>query len=127
MKVVASALFACFLIAACITREARPESLRPSFDLRVLDAPHAVKTDAGTQVFQELHLTNFTGTPLRLSRVDVVDAANGHVLATFADAALQRRFALIGSSTATHDTVVPPGRRGMSRRGCPARPSAGSP
>lgn len=113
MKVVANALFACFLIAACITREALPESLRPSFDLRVLDAPHAVKTDAGTQVFQELHLTNFTGTPLRLSRVDVVDAASGHVLATFADAALRRRFALIGSSTAAHDTVVPPGRRGV--------------
>ena len=113
MKTVANILFACFLTVACTAREAWSQPSGQSFDLRLFDAPHAVNTDAGTQVFQELHLTNFAEAPLRLSRVDVVDAEDGRVLATFAGEALQRRFALIGASAAMHDPVVPPGRHGV--------------
>ncbi|GAB3784690.1 M23 family metallopeptidase [Dyella agri] len=113
MKAVAKTLFACFLVVACIAREAWPQSPAPSFDLRLLDAPHAVDTDTGTQVFQELHLANFAAVPLRLSRVDVVDAGNGHVLAIFAGEVLRQRFALIGVPAAVRDPVVPPGRHGV--------------
>jgi len=113
MKTVAGAFFACLLAAAGIARPAMAESARQSFDLRVLDAPHAVRTDAGMQVFQELHLTNFTDAPLAVTRVEVVDAADGQVLAAFAGEDLQRRFALIGAPIAARDTTVPPGRRGV--------------
>jgi hypothetical protein len=112
MKTAATMLVA-LLVAAASIAHARPESLRPSFDLRVPDVPHAATTDAGTQVFEELHLTNFTDVPLRLVRVDVVDAQDGHVLARFAGDALKRRLARVGSPAAPNDTVVAPGRRGV--------------
>ena len=113
MKIVAGAFFACLLATTGIARPAMAESARQSFDLRVLDAPHAVRTDAGMQVFQELHLTNFTDAPLAVARVEVVDAADGQVLVAFAGEGLQRRFALIGAPHAARDTIVPPGRRGV--------------
>ena len=113
MRNVAKTLLACFLIVVGSARDARSETLQQSFDLRLLDPPHAVKADAGTQVFEELHLSNFTAAPLLIVRVDVVDAGSGRSLATFASEALQRRFALVGSSTAVRDTFVPPGRRGV--------------
>ncbi|MFK2879329.1 M23 family metallopeptidase [Rhodanobacter hydrolyticus] len=65
------------------------------------------------QVFQELHLTNFSATPLRLSRVMVVDAQDGHLLAAWIGDALRQRFALIGAAATTPDLLVPPGRRGV--------------
>jgi len=113
MKMLAGMFFACLLVAAGVARVAMAESARQSFDLRVPDAPQAVRTDAGTQVFQELHLTNFTDAPLALARVEVVDAADGQVLAAFAGESLQRRFALVGAPIAARDTLVPPGRRGV--------------
>jgi murein DD-endopeptidase MepM/ murein hydrolase activator NlpD len=110
MKTAANMLVAFLLAMASIAHAAPADSLRPSFDLRVTDVPHAVTTDAGTRVFEELHLTNFTEAPLRLVRVDVVDARDGHVLADFAGDALKRRLAQIGSSSTPGDTIVPPGR-----------------
>ncbi|HEX8779369.1 MAG TPA: hypothetical protein VF738_14745, partial [Rhodanobacter sp.] len=114
MKIPASVFFACLLAVAVagVARVAGAESARQSFDLRVLEAPQALRTDAGLQVFQELHLTNFTDAPLAVARVEVVDAADGQVLAAFAGENLQRRFALVGAPVAARDTVVPPGRRG---------------
>jgi murein DD-endopeptidase MepM/ murein hydrolase activator NlpD len=111
MKTAAAMLIAFLLAAAPFAHAAQPESLQPSFDLRVPDMPHAATTDAGTQVFEELHLTNFTEAPLRLVRVDVVDAQDGHVLVSFTDDALRHRLARIGSLAAPGDTVVPPGQR----------------
>jgi hypothetical protein len=111
MKTAMNRLVALLLAMAPIAHAAQPESLQPSFDMRVLDVPHAVTTDAGTQVFEELHLTNFTDAPLRLVRVDVVDAQDGHVLIRFAGDALKHRLAQIGDPAAPSDTVVPPGRR----------------
>ncbi|MCX7514898.1 M23 family metallopeptidase [Frateuria sp. STR12] len=101
-----------FLAVACVA-PVRAEPLRSSFDLRVADAPHATRTDAGEAVFEELHLTSFAEAPLRLSRVDVVDAANGHVLASIAGAALEQRFALIGPAGPGQGAVVAPGRHGV--------------
>jgi hypothetical protein len=113
MKATTSTLFACLLTMACAARGAGPEPLRQSFDLRVPDAPHAARTDGGMRVFEELHLTNFTETPLRLERIDVVDVQDGDVLATFAGKALVQRLAIVGSPTAAQDGIVPPGRRGV--------------
>ena len=99
------------LAAMPVVHAASAASPSSSFDLRLLDVPHAVTTDAGTQVFEELHLTNFTESPLRLVRVDVVDAQGGQVLASFSGDALKRRLARIGSPVDPGDTVVPPGSR----------------
>ncbi len=82
MKTTMNLLAACALAAADMAHAASAPSLQPSFDLRVLDEPHAATTDAGTQVFEELHLTNLTDSPLRLIDVAVVDA-RGQVLAHF--------------------------------------------
>jgi len=96
-----------------ISWQAGTARLRQSFDLSVPDTPHATSTDAGEQVFEELHLTNFAGTPLRLARVDVVDARSGRVWASFAGDALARRFALVGPPGQEPGAVVAPGRRGV--------------
>ena len=111
MKTATNRLLALLLAVASNTQATTPESLQPSFDLRVLDVPQAVTTDAGTQVFEELHLTNFTDVPLRLVRVEVVDAQDGRVLIRFAGDALQHRLAQIGDPATPSDTVIPPGRR----------------
>lgn len=111
MKTAMNTLVALLLATAPIAHAAAPASLRPSFDMRVLDVPQAATTDAGTQVFEELHLTNFTDAPLRLVRVEVVDAQDGRVLIRFAGDALKQRLARIGDAAAPSDTVVPPGRR----------------
>src|SRR6185312_6090713 len=51
--------------------------------------------------------------PLAVARVEVVDAADGQVLAAFAGEDLQRRLALTGAPLAARDTTVPPGRHGV--------------
>ena len=96
-----------------ISWQAGTARLQQSFDLSVPDTPHATRTDAGEQVFEELHLTNFAGTPLRLARVDVVDARSGRVWASFAGDALAGRFALIGPPDRTPGAVIAQGRRGV--------------
>lgn len=112
MKKIGANMVAVFLLAvACVALGAEAESLRPSFDLRVLDVPHAVTTDAGMQVFEELHLTNFTEAPLRLDRVEVVDVQDGRVLASLTGEALQHRLAQVGSLGEAGEAVVLPGRR----------------
>lgn len=112
MKTAMNLLVTCALAAAPMARAASAPSLQPSFDLRVLDEPHAANTDAGTQVFEELHLTNFTGSPLRLIDVAVVDA-RGQMLAHFDGEALTRRLARIGTPATSGDATVPPGSRAV--------------
>lgn len=111
MKTAMNLLVACALAAGPMVSAAPSPSLQPSFDLRVLDEPHAATTDAGMQVFEELHLTNFTESPLRLVQVEVRDVRDGHVLASFSGDALKSRLARIGSLAAPGDTVIPPGSR----------------
>ena len=113
MKTAMILLVSWALAAASMTYAAPTASLQPSFDLRVLDEPHAAPTDTGTQVFEELHLTNFTDSPLRLIDVAVVDARGGQVLAHFDDEALTRRLARIGIPSTSGDATVPPGSRAV--------------
>lgn len=108
MRIVTN-LLALFLGMLPVAHAMPPEALSTSFDLRVLDTPHAVTTDAGTQVFEELHLTNFTATPLRLVQVEVLDGKNGKVLARLADDALIHSLARIGTASAPADALVPSG------------------
>src|SRR5690606_17178142 len=104
-------LSACFAMVCGVAHAAAAPG--ESFDLRVADPPQTVRTDAGDQVFEELHLASFAATPLRLERLQVVDADGGRVLATFDRAALERRFVLVGAPAGPAPVVVPPGRHGV--------------
>lgn len=111
MKTAAKLLIALAMAVAPMAHAAPTPSLQPSFDLRVLDVPHAATTDAGMQVFEELHLTNFTESPLQLVQVQLIDVRDGQVLASFSGDALKSRRARIGSLAAPGDTTVRPGSR----------------
>ena len=65
----------------------------PALEVRVPKAP-AVTRGAGESILPyELHITNFTGQPITLQRVDVLDADRGTTLATLSDSALLRALA----------------------------------
>lgn len=74
-------------------RAGSPGSAQGVLVLRVTDRPHAVRTDTGVQLIYELHLTNTSRTALLLRRLDVIDEADGRVLATFAGDDLHSRLA----------------------------------
>lgn len=117
MKTATGVLIALALAVVSIAHAASAPSLQPSIDLCVLDVPHVTATDAGMQVFEELHLTNFTEPPLQLVKVkvevgvEVVDVRDDRVLASLAGDAPKSRLAQIGSPAAPRDTIVPAGGR----------------
>ena len=80
-------------------------------ELQVTDLPHAVRTDAGTQLVYELHLGNAHRVPVRLQRLDVIDQSDGHVLATFARDALASRLAAAAGGGRV--PVLQPGEHGV--------------
>lgn len=118
MRRLLAALTLLFLLAPChyaragAARPAQDERVQGAFDLWVTDLPHAVQTDTGVQFVYELHLTNVSGTPLRLRRLQVIDARDGRVLATFAGNELQSRLAPapVGGG---QGPVVEPGQRSV--------------
>lgn len=113
MRRLASVLVAILWIATGPAQASAPAPLHESFDLRVGDTPQAVRTDVGTQVFYELHLTNFSAAPLRLRALEVKDAQDGRVLASFSGAALEQRFVLLAGAAPAGGALIPPGRRGV--------------
>jgi hypothetical protein len=78
----------------------------PSVELRVAKAPTLATGDSVPFLAYELHVTNLTGAPLTLRRVDVVDDANrSRVLHTLQDSTLLR---VLGRSLGP---PVPPAER----------------
>jgi murein DD-endopeptidase len=65
---------------------------RESFDITVPAPPGPVTIDGRSWLIYELHLTNFSRQPLRISKVDVL--SGNDVLHSFAGAALDQRLAL---------------------------------
>lgn len=94
-----------------ITAHAAPP-LHESFDLQVPVPPAPVRIDGRQRLAYELHLTNFTREPLTLQRVEVLDAANARVLASFSGDALVARLFRPGASAGAADTLAP-GTRGV--------------
>ena len=64
-------------------------------ELEVPIAPTPVKADGKTHLVYELHLTNFAGAEINLSRIEVLDSA-GKVLASYEGADLNSRLARPG-------------------------------
>jgi murein DD-endopeptidase MepM/ murein hydrolase activator NlpD len=80
--------------------------------LQIMDRPHAVPTDAGTQLVYELHLANLGDSPVRLRRLEVVDDSDGRVVASFTGSALEDRFSSLPADS-RHVPVLAPRGRGV--------------
>ena len=73
-------------------------ALSQSFDVQVPAAPSPVRIDGSSWLIYEVHLTNFTREPLRVLRVDVLDAATTRVIHSYAAQELADRLALVTSA-----------------------------
>lgn len=65
--------------------------LRPSFDMRVDVPPVPVAVEGTMLLVYELHLTNFTRTPLTVRQVEVLDANDATVITDLVGDALEQR------------------------------------
>ena len=95
---------------------AAAQSLQMSFDLAVPSAPTPVPIDGRTHLVYELHLTNFTSADLRLTRMEVLDAARAApALAVFDDSSLVQLLGRVGVQADTADKrVIRPGMRAVA-------------
>ena len=80
------------VIALAVTaRAAVAQQIPPSIEFRVPKTPTIAVSDSGAFIVYELHVTNLTSTPMRLRRVEVLDAdKRSVVMATLADSGLLR-------------------------------------
>jgi hypothetical protein len=85
-----SIIIAVAVLAATLQRDARAQ-IPPSIEFRVPKTPTIAVSDSGAFIVYELHVTNLTSTPMRLRRVEVLDAdKRSVVVSTLADSALLR-------------------------------------
>ena len=93
---------------------ARDATSRESFDLQVPVAPTPVTVEGRARLQYELHLTNFTDSPLRPTAIEIGDGASGFPLARFEGDALATRITLIGpADEAQLQGAIPGGRRAV--------------
>ena len=79
----------------------------PSVEFRVPKPPTLARNDSGPFVAYELHVTNLTTNPLRLSRVEILDGATrGGVLSSLSDSALVRSIARPGLPARAPDRTI---------------------
>ncbi|MGX5731341.1 M23 family metallopeptidase [Pseudoxanthomonas beigongshangi] len=85
-----------------------------SFDLHVPVAPMAMPVADGIGLVYELHLANFARHDLQPVRVEVLDGAEGRVLAAYEGAALEQRLDRSGLQWKPEAfPAIPSGRRGV--------------
>ena len=80
------------VVALAVTaRAAVAQQIPPSIEFRVPKTPTIAVSDSGAFIVYELHVTNLTSTPMRLRRVEVLDAdKRSMVVSALADSALLR-------------------------------------
>ncbi|WP_031495904.1 M23 family metallopeptidase [Bryobacter aggregatus] len=83
--------------------------VQESFEAMVIEAPAPITVAGRTQLYYELHLTNFSSKPLQLETVRVHNADNGAVLQEIGGAALAARTSILGAVAGP----VAPGRRAI--------------
>jgi len=99
------------LVFGAAAAQAGPEE---TFDLQIPAAPMAFATDHGIGLVYELQLGNFTRHDLQPVRVDVLDGADGRVLASYDGADLEQRLDRSGMQwKAETFRAIPSGRRGV--------------
>jgi murein DD-endopeptidase len=102
------------LVFVSVTALAAQSAPEESFDLRVPSAPMARAIQGGAELVYELHLDNFARRDLQPLQVDVLDAADGRVLASYAGAALEQRLDRSGLQWKGDSfKTIPSGRRGV--------------
>jgi murein DD-endopeptidase len=106
---------ACAIVmSALLTPLAHATTPEESFDLLVPAPPMSRPVDEGQELVYELHLSNFTRRDLQPRRVDVLDAADGRVLASYEGQALEQRLDRSGLQwRADTYQAIPSGRRGV--------------
>lgn len=107
---------ASFLALAAATAPVRAQlaGFPPGLEVRVPKAPTVAHGGGQTILPYELHVTNVTGQPLTLQRIEVLNADNGALLTTLADSALQRAIARVGVRAAPAERAhVGPGLRAV--------------
>lgn len=110
----AQSLFMAWTLAAMAASAHATVDPMESFDLSVPVAPAPLRIDGSDRLFYELHLTNFVRVPLTLTRVEVVDAGNGAVVAELTGDALQKRLGKIAPQPAGTDPLsFATGERGV--------------
>lgn len=89
-------------------------SLKESFDLGVPVAPMVLSVDGVNALVYELHLENVGSRALQPLRVEVLNAADGQVLASYDAASLEQRLDRSGIQRKTDALEgIPAGRRGI--------------
>jgi hypothetical protein len=92
------------VVFATVPASAQLASFPPALEVRVPKSPTVAHGGGQTVLPYELHVTNFMGQPVRLQRIDVLNADNGATLLSMADSTLQRAAARPG-------TRIPPAER----------------
>lgn len=103
----AAAAWLCTLIAVSAAQRAAAEAAVNSFDIAVLQAPVPVAIEGRQRLVYELHLTNFAAVDLVLAGVRVIDAADGRVVARFAQDDLAGRVRIAGSAAEVASAIAP--------------------
>lgn len=101
-------------VSGCLVPLAGAVAQEESFDLHIPVAPMARDMDGGQELTYELHLSNFARRDLQPRRVDVLDAADGRVLASYEGQALEQRLDRSGLQwRADAHKAIASGRRGV--------------
>ncbi|MBX3711625.1 MAG: hypothetical protein KF800_06670 [Lysobacter sp.] len=101
-------------VSGCLVPLAGAVAQEESFDLRIPAAPMVRDMDDGQELTYELHLSNFARRDLQPRRVDVLDAADGRVLASYEGQALEQRLDRSGLQwRADAHPAIASGRRGV--------------
>ena len=85
------------LAVATTTLRAQLANFPPALEVRVPKPPTVAHGGGQTVLPYELHVTNVTGQPVQLQRIDVLSADNGATLTTMTDSLLQRAAARPGT------------------------------
>lgn len=102
------------VLSGCLGPRSLAAPPREAFDLRVPVAPMVRSVDGVNELVYELHLDNFAPRALQPLRVEVMNAADGHVLASYEAASLEQRLDRSGMQRkADAFDGIPPGRRGV--------------
>ena len=83
-----------------------------ALDVAIPEAPNIVRVGAADQLVYELHLTNFSGLPLRLDGLSINEGGEGATLKSYSEDELARAIGRVGPAE-TDARIVPPGRRAV--------------
>src|SRR3546814_15367340 len=93
-----------------------------ALDVAIPEAPNIVRVGAADQLVYELHLTNFSGLPLRLDELSINEGGEGATLKSYSGDEMARVIGRVGPAE-TDARIVPPGRRPVLYINAPTPPA----